>query len=148
MSEVSIRAAVIKEVQSGLAGITVANGFQTNVKKVLRGIRSREDFETIPGLAIWNESRPTQARTFSGNTGTLILHIFGIVEVDARNDKYDNLDKLLADVEKCVTTVARNSYADKTEVRDLTIYEGGSEDSFGEFDMVIEVQYDYERDTP
>lgn len=145
----STRATYIASLVTSLQSITVANGFSSTVKKVLRGVRSREDFSNeLPGLALWNEKAPRVESSFGESQRDLVFHIWGFVMVDARNNDYSALDNLLADVEKALMTESFNSHYGRTIIGDLTIYEGGQDDPFGEFDLVFSLAYEYEYAEP
>ena len=139
---ISLQNTIINSVKTTLENITTGNGYQSNVIKVLRGIRGIDDFTSgnMPGLAILKTENRVEETYQGGSEDRLVLHIWGFVTVEARTDDYDNLDKLVADVEKVLHS-AYNSYKDYTFINTATFYEGGVQDSFGFFDMEIEVSY-------
>jgi len=145
----STRSDYLAAIVSCMESITTDNGFDTDVKKVLRGIRSREDFSgQLPGIAIWNERAPREESSFSESVRFLAVHIWGFIEVDAVGNDYSALDALIADVEKALMTEKYNANWARTAIGDLMIYEGGADDSFGEFDMVLQYAYEYEYTNP
>lgn len=146
---VSTRRTILVALKSGLESITTANGFQSTVAKVLRGIQPGEAFSgSMPGLAVWCEQGPRENFSQGHSERTLKLHVWGYVPVDAAEGDYDALDKLVADVEKCLMTVTYNPYWGDTEIGNTTYYEGGVEDPIGIFDMEVEISYVYEWASP
>jgi len=139
---ISLQNTIINSVKTTLENITTANDFQSNVIKVLRGIRGIDDFTSgnMPGLAIFKTENRVEETYQGGSEDRLVLHIWGFVTVEARTDDYDNLDKLVADVEKVLHS-AYNSYKDYTFIKNTTFFEGGVQDSFGFFDIEVEISY-------
>jgi len=133
---------IINSLKTTLENITTGNGFQSTVIKVLRGIRGLDDFSSgnLPGLAIFKTANNVEETYQGGSEDRMVLHIWGFVTVEARTGDYDNLDKLVADVEKILFS-AYNIYKNYTFIYTATFYEGGVQDSFGFFDMEIEVSY-------
>jgi len=133
---------IINSLKTTLENITTGNGFQSTVIKVLRGIRGLDDFSSgnLPGLAIFKTANNVEETYQGGSEDRLVLHIWGFVTVESRLNDYDNLDKLVADVEKALFS-NYNSYKDYTFVINTNFYEGGVEDSFGFFDLEIEISY-------
>lgn len=141
---ISNRATMLSDLKTALESITKANGFQSTVAKVLRGIQPEEAFSgRMPGLCLWNERGPRENFYQGGSQRKLVIHIWGYVLVQADTGNYETLDKLVADVETCLMTTARNAYAGFTEIIDTVYYEGGIDDPIGIFDMTVEVSYDY-----
>lgn len=149
MAAISTRETVIKSLLTTLGNITVVNGFASTVLKVLRGIQPEQAFAgNMPGLALWNEKGPTEIGTQGKSKRRLVLHVWGYVNVEADEGDYDNLDKLLADVETALLDSTWNSYWGSTEVKNFTVYEGGVDMPIGMFDMEFEVYYFYNFATP
>jgi hypothetical protein len=134
---------VINSIKTTLENITEVNSFQSTVIKVLRGIRVLDDFSAgdLPGLAIFKTANNVDETYQQGSEDRLVLHIWGFVTVEARENNYDNLDKLVADVESILHNSSYNSYYNNTFIKNTNFYEGGVQDSFGFFDMEIEVSY-------
>ena len=142
----SIRSTIISAIAAGLRNITLAKGFETNIAKVSRGIRSVDDFlGDIPAITIWNEKMTREDTAQVISKSTLRLHLWGFVKVDARNDDYINLDKLASDIEKCLNNPTYNPYMSKgfTFIRETYFYEGGTQDSFGMLDMIVDIDFFY-----
>lgn len=141
---VSNRRTVLTDLKTDLEAITVANGFQTTVAKVLRGIHTEEEFAgNMPGICFWNEAGPRKNFAQGRSERKLVIHIWGYVNVQADVGDYDALDKLAADVEKMLMTPARNAYWQFTEIGDTVYYEGGIDDPIGIFEMIVEIAYNY-----
>lgn len=134
---------IINSIKATLESITEVNSFQTTVIKVLRGIRTLEDFSAanLPGLSIFRMTNKVDESYQQGSEDRLVLHIWGFVAVEARANDYDSLDKLAADVEFALHSATYNSYRNYTFIKNTNFYEGGVQDSFGFFDMEIEVSY-------
>lgn len=149
MAAISTRETIIKALKTTLESITTVNSFQTTVAKVKRGIQPESAFSgNMPGLALWNERGPRKNFAQGKSERILVFHIWGYVLVDAAAGNYDNLDKLVADVEKALMAPAYNSYWDDTEIGDTTYYEGGVDDPIGIFDMIVEIPYNYDFASP
>ena len=133
---------ILNSLKTTLENITTANSFQSTVVKVLRGIRVLDDFSSadLPGLAIFKTTNEVDESYQQGSEDRLAIHIWGYVTVEARLNDYDNLDKLVADVEKVLHS-SYNSYKDYTFIGNTNFWEGGVQDSFGFFDMSIEISY-------
>jgi len=141
---ISNRATILGDLKRALESITIANGFQTDVETVLRGIQPEEAFSgRMPGLCLWNERGPRDNLYQGGSERRLVCHIWGYAVVQADIGNYEALDKLVADVEKCLMTESYNGYWGFTDIRETVYYEGGIDDPIGIFDMVVEVSYNY-----
>jgi len=142
------RKSVLDWLKTLLEGITVANGYQTNVREVRRGIHDLDDMPNRPALCIWNDKGPAEelVKGAAGvNNRTLHCWIWGYVDVDPGD--YDNLDALVADVEQRINTSdgAWPSNMLNITIMDSTYYEGGVSDAVGIFEMEIELVYRYDR---
>jgi len=142
---ISLQNTILNAIKLSLEKITIANGYQSDVAIVKRGVRTIDDMVgALPGLTIWKEKNIREDDYQTGSMSILVLHVWGFCNVDARNDDYDNLDKLVADVEKVLTSSTHNpTYYTATFIRDTEYFEGGPEDAFGIFDIVVELKYFY-----
>ena len=130
---------------SALSEITTANGFQSDVVKVLRGVRSLSDFSgELPGLSIYKPLNENESNQYGGTQSNMILNIWGFCKVEARENDYDSLDMLAADVEKLLMSDSYNPYLNETFIRRTAFYEGGVQDSYGFFNMEIGLLFDHE----
>lgn len=137
---------MINVLKAALANITTVNGFQSTVQKVMRGVRGLDDFSAadLPGLTIFRAEHEINKRQYGGEEGKHFFNIWGFVKVEARSDDYDALDKLVADTEKCLMDETYNGYMLDTFITKTSFYEGGIQDSFGFFNMEVEVSYNYD----
>ena len=125
--------------------IKTANGFQSDVKKVLRGIRGLTDFSgELPGLAIYKPMAENKTNQYGGTETEMTLNIWGFTNVEARVDNYDALDMLVADTELILMDSTYNQYLTETFIKNTTFYEGGIQDSFGFFNMELKMLFDHE----
>lgn len=133
----------MKSLKTTFENITKDNGFQSDILLVLRGIRDLKDFTgNFPGLALFKTANDVDEDYQGGSQDRLDLNIWGFTTVEARDNNYDNLDKLVADVEKILHSSTYNSdYYNNTFILDTKFYEGGVDDSFGFFDMHIQISY-------
>ena len=146
---ISIRATILLTVKQALESIIRGAGFQTSVQKVLRGIHSEDAFAgAMPGLAFWNERGPRHNMAQGKSERTLVIHIWGYTPADPASGDYDELDRLVADVETVLMTPGYNPYWGFTEITDSTYYEGGVEDPIGIFEMIAEISYNYNFASP
>ena len=126
----------------------MANGYQTTVAEVKRGIHYADDMTNRPGLCFWNDKGPK--KDLGGGMCERALHIYIWGYVDVQPGDYDLLDGLVSDVEECLN----DSLADwdssviEVNVGDTTYYEGGASDQLGMFEMEAEIIYQYDRDDP
>lgn len=142
ISEQSTRYNAIKD---ALENITEANGFQTTVIKVLRGVRGLDDFGgDLPGLSIYKPLNQNKSNEYGGTESDMFLNIWGFTKVEARANDYSRLDKLAADVEKLLMSSTYNPYLTETFIEKTAFYEGGIQDSFGFFNMEIKMTFDHE----
>jgi len=134
---------ILDSLKTTLENITTSNSFQSQVVKVMRGVRGLDDFSPadLPGLAIFKTANKVDESYQGGSEDRLEIHIWGFVPVEARVNDYDNLDKLVADVEKVLHNSTYNSYSSNTFIGNTNFYEGGVQDSFGFFDMEIQISY-------
>lgn len=132
-------------IYESLSSIKKSNGFQTNVAKVLRGIRGLEDFSgELPGLAIYKPSNEVSLNQYGGTESKMTLNIWGFAKVEAKVNDFDSLDKLAADTEKLLMSTEYNSYLTETFINRTLFYEGGVQDKFGFFNMEIHMIFDHE----
>jgi|GEM_PF-1199380 hypothetical protein len=142
---ISLQNTIINSILATLANITVAKGYQTNIDTIMRGIRDLQDMQgKMPGIALWKERNNRVDDYQTGSQSILVLHVWGFVKVDARNNDYDALDKFAADVEAVLTNATYNSYRNDTFIRDTVFFEGGADNNHGIFDMVVDVRYFYD----
>lgn len=143
---ISIQNTIVNSIKATLEKITVANGYQTNIASVKRGVRSIEDFEgNLPGISLWKYRNNREDSYQPGSESRLILRAWGYVECEPLQDDYDALDKLVADVEKVLMSSTHNSaYYTNTFINDTTFYEGGTGMNFGIFEMEFEISYFYD----
>lgn len=129
---------------AALKNITVANGFQTDVQRVLRGVRSLEDFSgSLPGLSVFKPVNENALNDYGGTESGMNLNILGFAKVEARVDDYTGLDKLAADTEKLLMSYDYNAYLTDTFIQRTYFYEGGVQDSFGFFRMELIIKFDH-----
>lgn len=124
----------------------MAKGFETDLSKVARGIRTVDDFlGDIPAITIWNEKMTREDTAQVVSKSTLRLHLWGFTKVDAQNSDYTSLDKLASDIEKCLNNPTYNPYmiSGFTFIRETYFYEGGVQDSFGMLDMIVDIDFFY-----
>lgn len=140
---ISIQNTILNSIKTTLGLITIANEYQTNIAKVMRGIRDLKDFSgNMPGLTIWKEKSFPDGDYQGGGKRVLKLHVWGFCNVDARHDDYDNLDKLEADVVKVLCSKDHNPlYYNDVFIKDIDSFEGGTDNSHGILDMVVEIEY-------
>jgi len=143
---ISLQNTILNAIKTSLEKITIANGYQSDIGIVKRGARSLDDMTGFfPGLTLWKEKNIRDDDYQTGSLSILVLHVWGFCQVDAHNDNYDNLDKLVSDVEKVLTSSTHNpTYYTDVFIRDTEYYEGGPENAYGIFDMVVELKYFYD----
>lgn len=148
MADISKRSAILTDLKTWLEAITVQNGYQSNVKKVRRGISMADDFPERPALGFWSDKE--EKEDLAGEMRASRMHVFlwGYVSVEPGN--YDALDKLISDVEICINGSRANWDAAIAEIRmgDVSAYEGGVGDPTGSFETEITIDYEYDRGTP
>ena len=154
---ISNRATILASLKTTLEAISIINGFQLDVKLVLRGYVSPKDAKgKTPTLSILNTKRPSKITTQGDpgyKEGILKISIIGYVEVPSimNGYDYDKLDKLSADVEKILSTPtptvitnnAYNQYAGWTSNFYTEYYEGGIPPGMASFVMDVDIVYDY-----
>jgi len=128
-----------------LDNIKEVNGFQTTVLKVLRGVRSVEDFSgELPGLTVYKPLNENSMNVYGGTGSEMSINIWGFTKVEARVNDYSALDKLAADVELLLMSREYNVYLTETFIKSTSFYEGGVQDSFGFFNMQVVMRFDHE----
>lgn len=132
-------------IKEALKNIKTSNGFKTTVLKVLRGIRSTEDFSgEMPGIAVYRPVTENTANKYNLTQSKMILNIWGFTKVEAKSDDFSALDDLVADVELLLMTKEYNHYFTDTFISKTSFFEGGIQDKFGFFNMEIEILFDHE----
>ena len=146
---ISLQNSIINGLITTLRQITTANGFKTDVIKVLRGVRGLDDFTSadMPGLAIFRATHNPDTQYYYGTIGTQYYRIWGYTKVEARSNNYDNLDNLVSDVEEVLMSSTYNLYQSDTVIDSTSFYEGGVQDSYGFFNMGVKVSYCHDLDT-
>lgn len=128
-----------------LSNIKKANGFKTNIMKVLRGIRGLEDFAgELPGLAIYKPLNENNSNQYGGTESRMTLNIWGFAKIEARVNDFTALDDLVADTEMLLMSSTYNPYLLETFIHKTAYYEGGIQDKFGFFNMEVRMLFDYE----
>lgn len=138
----------LDDLKTLLEAITVANGYQSTVAEVKRGIHYVGDMPNRPGLCFWNDKGPK--KDLAGEQCERVLHVWIWGYVDIQPGDYDALDAIVSDVEKCLNTSLESWSSSVTEskVIDTTYYEGGVSDPIGIFEMEAEITYEYDRASP
>lgn len=142
------RKTVLDTLKGWLEAITVANGYQSNVAEVKRGIHLFDEMVNRPAICIWNDKGPKI--DLPGEQCERKLHIWLWGYVDVQPGSYDPLDALVSDVEECLNTSQDNWPTEviEVDVLDTTYYEGGASDSVGIFEMEVLIDYQYDRASP
>ena len=148
MAITTSRKSILDDLKTWLEAITVANGYQTTVAEVKRGIHYADDMQNRPSLCFWNDKGPK--KDLAGEQCERVLHIFIWGYIDIQPGTYDNLDGLVSDVEACLNGSRANwdSSITQVDVGDSTYYEGGVTDPIGIFEMEAEIYYEYDRADP
>lgn len=143
---ISTRREILSALKTCLEGITTDNDYQVTVAEVKRGIHFVDDMRNRPGLCFWSDKGPRRDETNEQSERDLHIWIWGYVDVQPGN--YDELDKLVADVETRLMTRSAWAYRDDTKIGELNTYEGGASDPVGVFEMEVTVNYEYRMDSP
>lgn len=132
---------VMDTLQTTLASITVANGFQTEVAEVKETVAFLADVENKPGIRFRIQDSERVNIYFGSSERTLNILIWGYVESQALD--WDNIRKLKADVEKALSTEGNWSYREDTEIEGDVNYFGDPETMIAIFEIVMKVKYRY-----
>jgi hypothetical protein len=143
---ISYQNTMIEALLAALGNIKTTNGFNTNVRRIYRGVRGLDDFSggDLPGLTVFRETHEVERDNYGDTKGTQRYRIWGFCKVEARSNDYDNLDKFVADVESVLMNETYNTYFNDTFIGTTYFYEGGVQDSFGFFNMEVSISYYHE----
>lgn len=134
------RAAVIADLMTCLAGITVENGFAIAPKKLKRGIHLASQASETPALSLFNERVETIETGGDTAERMLVMHLWGAAA--ANQGDYAQLDLLAA---ACLTALARpdlNPHWQRTTAQRLEVFEGGSAEPLALFDLEFSLTYE------
>jgi len=145
---VSSRREILNDLKTALKMICVANGYQSNVQEVRRGVYGYDQMLSRPALCFFNTMATTEESSMSGQSQRVLsITIRGYVDI-TEDGNYDPLDELVADVEKLLMTPGTWSRQGWTQVKNLRIFEGLLSDKVGVFEMDIQVTYRYDWASP
>lgn len=147
------RSDIIEKLKTWIESVTVANGYDTTILEVRRGIHSVDDMYNRPAVCLWNLH--VERINGFGDTADrkMQVMIWGYIDVkhDSNGDMdYEPLDDFVSDIEKRIDA-SKSDWEVGTQDIDITeivIYEGGTSDPIGMFEMTVEITYCYDRSDP
>lgn len=133
------RNTILKQIKTDFEKITVANGYNSNVKEVKSGIYSYGDIVQRPCIFYWAYKDAIEKHLMN-NRISRILHIivYGYADVDYNND--DKIYNLADDVETLLYSTDFTN-TNKTWLGDITVFVGSKKIPAAMFSIEITVQY-------
>ena len=134
------RAQIIDDLMDCLTDMGPANGQKLAANEVERGIHLAEQFNDLPALSLFNERVETIDSTDQTSERKLIMHVWGYAS--AANNDFSQLDDLAESVLDALGDKDLNPHWQATTCGNLEVYEGGSADPLGIFDLEMTVDYE------
>jgi hypothetical protein len=147
---ISTRQTILEQLKDDFEKIKTIRGYHHTVAKVYRGWVSADEVVDKPAIAFTNmrSEKLLAGGDTMGSTRQRGLHIVIFAYVDLPDEQdYDNLDKIVSDIEKFLESTDNTYYAD-TYVGDMAIYEGGVSDPVGIAEIEARIYYDYTTSSP
>ena len=140
-------AQVMTDLSACLARITTANGYTITVAQVLRGIHQDADVKRRPALTF-----STVGGDSADLTGGLAQRRLGVLVqgfADAKGGDFSAMHALAAAAQRALVSPTHNpTLHERVDLGRLTVYEGGLHDPVGLFDLLLTVEFDYDRTNP
>ena len=147
----SIREEVLNNIEETLAGITIANGYNTDLTTVTQSIENIDKFEVsefpVAIISYENDDKDTEdiAPDYLGSVLTALIAC-GIYSTD---DKLSILEKLLVDIEKAMCLdQTRGGIAAYTIPSDITLYANLEKENFLYATVKFLIRYYYRFGNP
>ena len=137
----SKRSERIAALVSALEGITVANGYATEVEEVKRGLYDFDDFNLLPAISLWQ--RDIGVDEYSNMQGLARLRFTLWGHVKCPDGDVSPLDGLIRDLVKCLLSDWPRAL-DTKFVEDAHAWE----DDPGCVSMTFEVEYEFDYTAP
>jgi len=131
--------------KTGLATITVANGYNQSVAEVHRGFKHHSECQNRPALCFNTLEEPIGYFAQTHDFKDLMIDIWGYIDIGDPS-VLTALTNFVSDVEKYL----RNTwtYTGWTDILNQRVLEAGRDDLIGIFQMGISVKYIYTRGSP
>jgi len=133
---ISTQDTIVAALVTGLAGITVTNGYQTTIIDVMEGEGGLSSQPNRPGFLVYARSATHENFAFGSKRIIFPVNIWGFVDVQPED--YDNLRKLEADLEKYLATW---TYKAETEILRTMTIEMTSDPMIGIFEAELQIDY-------
>ena len=140
--------AILAALESGLAGISTAAGYNTDVARVYRTPQNVMNIPRLPALILGDGDEEPEPETNATYRSTLRLPLVGVVasDTDVKHEGLasDAVHDLLQDVKNWLDANQGLglSYVDWAYLKEIGVYTAGNR-AF--FNSVVEVQYWYTR---
>ncbi len=132
---------ILNALKTTLQGITLANGYQTEVAEVIETAAVIADIANRPGIRFYSPDQTRINHSFARSEKS--IHVFVWAYVDAQPFDWDNLRKIKADIEKALSTSANWAHREFTEMSDFRDHFGGHEQMIAITEVELTVSYRY-----
>ena len=132
---------IMNALKTTLEGITLTNGYQTDVAEVLETAAVIADIANKPGIRFYSPDQTRINHSFARSQKS--IHIFIWAYVEAQPFDWDPLRKIKADIEKALSTASAWTHREFTEMSDFRDHFGGHEQMIGITEVELTVSYRY-----
>jgi hypothetical protein len=132
---------IMNALKSALEGITTANGFGTDIAEAIESPAVLVDVPNRPAIRFYSDYDKRADDSFGRSKKDLHVWIWGYV--DAEPEQWDNLRKMKADMEKCLSQDSTWPYRPETDIKGFNNFFGGVRKTIGIIELELVVSFDY-----